>query len=207
MRNSDVTIFVVDDDEAILDSMRCFLEYYEYQVETHRNGQSFLESYRNQMGCLILDINMPKLDGFQLQQELLRRQYCLPVIFITGHGDVKDAVRALKGGAFYYLEKPFTCTLLLAQVRQAIETDLMQRQQKRQREEMLHRFEQLTPREEQILDQIATGKGNKAMAEALHVSIPTIETHRRHIMEKMRAKNSAQLIYLAHVLSRRRQCT
>ena len=192
------TLFVVDDDQAIREALETLLESVGYRVECHASSQSFLDGYHpGRSGCLILDIRMPEMTGLELQGQLERRGIGLPVIIITGHGDVPAAVRALQAGAIDFLQKPFRDEQLLRAVRQALQTDSERRRVQAARARIATRLATLTEREREILEWLCEGKSNKEMAAQLAVSLRTVETHRMALMEKLEAKNLAELIRIA----------
>ena len=191
-------VFVVDDDAGVLDSLRALLEADGLQVETFDNAKTFLSSPASQRsGCLIADIRMPEMDGLELQQELAKRGAQLAIIIITGHGDVPLAVRAMKAGAADFIEKPFDDEALLASVRHA----LVMRERTHQAGTLVNaakeRLAGLSPRERQVLDRLIAGKQNKTIALELEISPRTVEIHRAHLMNKMRAGSLSELVRLA----------
>ncbi len=195
-------VFIVDDDEALRDSLRWLLESVGLRVETHDSANSFLKSYYpGQSGCLLLDVRMPGMSGLELQEQLESRDVRLPVVIITGHGDVSMAVRALKAGALDFIEKPFDDELLLASIQQALSLDVEQRKSRATQAEILARLAQLTRREHQVMELVTTGKANKQIASELNVSAKTVEAHRAHVMEKMQAKSLAELVRMSMLAS------
>lgn len=191
------TVFIVDDEEAVADSIAMLLGSVGLTTRTFRNAHSFLESYRPEFaGCLILDVRMPRMSGLELQQELNRRRHTLPVIFMTGHGDVPMAVEAMRAGALDFLQKPFNDDELIRRVQRALEQDLRERELLRQREEIERRWNELTPREREIAERIVDGQANKTIAMDLEISERTVELHRARIMQKMGARALAQLVQM-----------
>lgn len=189
------TVFVVDDDEAVRDALRLLLESAELEAETYPCAQAFLDAYDpERTGCLVLDLRMPGLSGLELQERLRENNIALPVIMLTGHGDVPAAVRALKGGAVDFLEKPYDSEVLLSRIRQAIDRDRQMREQSHRQAAVAERLEHLTPREREVLDMIAAGKANKVIAFELDISERTVELHRARIMRKMGARSLPQLM-------------
>ena len=188
-------VYVVDDDEALRDSLVWLLESQGFRVEAHASAEDFLEAWQPEFnGCLLLDVRMPGLSGLELH-ERLRARYCtLPIIFITGHGDVPMAVAALKKGAVDFIEKPFDDTELLRLVTQCLAREQESRARRRQDAEVARRLDQLTQREREVLDLIITGKLNKQIADVLGISIKTVEVHRARVMEKMGAQSLAELV-------------
>jgi len=190
-------VYVVDDDQAVRSSVRWLLESVHLPVETFGSAQEFLEAHEpGRPGCLVLDMRMPGLNGLQLQETLTARRVRLPIIFITGHGDIDIAVRAMKAGAFDFIEKPFSDQSLLDTVQRCLEWEDRQRQDARQREQVIQRLNSLTPREAEVLDGVISGKSNKLIAVALDISTKTVEVHRARVMEKMAVNSVAELTAL-----------
>jgi two-component system response regulator FixJ len=192
------TIFVVDDDAAIRDSLRMMLEASGYTVRDFASAQAFLSDANLQDGgCLIVDIRMPGMGGLELQEELVRRKANVPVIVMTGHGDVPLAVRAMRAGAMDFVEKPFDEERMLQSVADALEAG--QRAQSRAAEAKAARelLSLLTPREREILDQLVKGHANKVVAHQLGISPRTVEIHRASIMEKLHARNLSNVVRTA----------
>ncbi len=194
---TDVTVFIVDDEEAVSDSIALLLRSVGLRTKVFTDPRGFLNEYRpDQPGCLVLDVRMPKMSGLELQQELSRRHYTLPVIFITGHGDVPMAVEAMRAGALDFLQKPFKDDELIRRVQKALEQDAEERGLLKQREEMRQRWQELTAREREVADRIVDGQANKVVAVDLGLSERTVELHRAHIMQKMGARALAQLVQM-----------
>ncbi|MEY2776055.1 MAG: response regulator [Pseudomonadota bacterium] len=194
------TVFVVDDDEAVRDSLRWLLEGNGFRVAAFESAERFL-SYLGAMpaspGCLILDVRMPGMTGTELHEELLRRNVSLPIIFITGHGNVPMAVESMKKGAIDFLEKPFNDEQLCALTAKALEKargESEKTQEAQRAQELLGR---LTPREAQVLERIVAGRLNKQIADDLNISIKTVEAHRANIMDKIEARTMADLMKTA----------
>ncbi|MEN8214119.1 MAG: response regulator FixJ [Pseudomonadota bacterium] len=195
-------VFIVDDDEALRDSLRWLIESVGLRVETHDSAASFLQSYYpGQSGCLLLDVRMPGMSGLELQEQLERRDVRIPVVIITGHGDVAMAVRAMKAGAMDFIEKPFDDELLLASIQRALSLDVEQRKSRATQAEILARMAQLTRREHQVMELVTNGKANKQIAAELNVSAKTVEAHRAHVMEKMQAGSLAELVRMSMLAS------
>ena len=192
---SEQIIYLVDDDEALRDSLVWLLESQGFKVEAFASAEAFLRVRRPEFnGCLLLDVRMPGMSGLELH-ERLRAHYCtLPVIFITGHGDVPMAVAALKKGAVDFIEKPFNDAELLRLVSQCLANEQESRARRRQDAEVSRRLDQLTQREREVLDLIIVGKLNKQIADVLGISIKTVEVHRARVMEKMAAQSLAELV-------------
>jgi two-component system response regulator FixJ len=192
------TIFVVDDDTAVLDSLKLLLGLAGFQVETFSSARAFLEAWRDgRPGCLVSDIRMPEMGGLELQQELTRMGAQLPVIFITGHGDVQKAVRALKAGAADFIEKPFEEETLTRAIQAALRGAQPQQRQRQEITGLAARLETLTPREREVMDLVAEGNSNKSVAIKLGISARTVEIHRARMMEKMKAANLSELVRMA----------
>ncbi len=191
-------VYIVDDDEAVRDSLRWLLEANGYRVRSFMNAERFLEDYDPaQVGVLICDVRMPGMSGLELQEQLIARQAPLPIVFITGHGDVPMAVSTMKKGAIDFLEKPFNESDLREIVARMLE-QATQRvtkfQAQRNHEAMLAR---LTAREQQVLERIVAGRLNKQIADDLGISIKTVEAHRANIMEKLEVTTVADLMKVA----------
>jgi RNA polymerase sigma factor (sigma-70 family) len=192
------TVYIVDDDEAVRDSLRWLLEANNYRVRAFPSGESFLAEYdEKRPGVLIVDVRMPGMSGLELQEQLIARKSTMPIVFITGHGDVPMAVSTIKKGAIDFLEKPFDETDLREIVgrmfTQANER-LSQAQAQREHDAMLAR---LTAREQQVLERIVAGRLNKQIADDLGISIKTVEAHRANIMEKLQVTTVADLMKVA----------
>jgi FixJ family two-component response regulator len=196
--NPSSTVFIVDDDEAVRDSLRWLLEANGYRVRAYVSAESFLEDYDpNQVGVLIADVRMPGMSGLELQEQLIARKAPLPIVFITGHGDVPMAVTTMKKGAIDFLEKPFNESDLREIVARMLEqaTQRVSKfQAQRDHEAMLAR---LTAREQQVLERIVAGRLNKQIADDLGISIKTVEAHRANIMEKLEVTTVADLMKVA----------
>jgi RNA polymerase sigma factor (sigma-70 family) len=191
----DTTVFVVDDDPASRDPLRWLLESVDLKVVTFASAGEFLEQYDPRTpGCLILDVRLRGMSGLDLQAELNRRKLAVATIFLTGHADVPMAVGAMKAGAFDFLEKPFNDQMLLDRVQQAIERDRNARAREAEREEQQRRLEALTPREREVMKLLVEGKANKEAADALGLSVRTVEGHRARLMEKLGANSLADLV-------------
>lgn len=193
--NTQVTVFVVDDDRAVRDSLALLVQSVGLEVETFAGAGEFLDAYRpDRPGCLITDIRMPGMSGLDLQERLTEDGYHIPVIVLTGFGDVPAAVRALKGGAVDFVEKPFNPQALLDLVQQAIARDTELRQQAAREADVAERVALLTPREQEVMALVVAGKANKVVAIDLAISERTVELHRGRIMKKMQARSLAELM-------------
>ena len=188
-------VFVVDDDEAVRNSLRLLLRSVGLNATALASAPEFLAKYDPaQPGCLVLDVRMPGMSGLELQQQLNMRGAIIPVIFITGHGDVPMAVESMQHGAFHFLQKPFRDQDLLDCIQRALEKDRLARVELAQKSRIRERLQSLTPREREVLSLVTAGKPNKVMAADLGVSQRTVEIHRARVMEKMAAASLAQLV-------------
>ncbi len=196
---SDATVFIVDDDQAVARSLRWLIETVQLKVETFASAQAFLDGYdASKPGCLVLDVRMPGMSGLELQERLTaRRAYHVPIIFITGHGDVQMAVRAVQSGAFDFVEKPFNDQDLLDRIQRAIAFDCEGRGREARCAQLQARFAGLTPREREVLDLVVEGLSNKGIANRLGLSAKTVEVHRAKVMEKMHARSLSDLVKMA----------
>ena len=189
------TVYVVDDDQAVRDSLQWLIGSVGLGVETFASADEFLRRYDSHCaGCLLLDVRLPDMSGLELHEHLVEKGFDLPVIIITGHGDVPMAVRALKGGAVDFIEKPFSDQVLLDRLLRALEADSQNHARREQSREIAQRLARLTPRERQVLDLVAIGKTSRHIARDLSVATKTVEAHRAHIMEKMQATSVAHLV-------------
>jgi two-component system response regulator FixJ len=196
--NPQPMVFLVDDDEAVRDSLSLSLEMAGLAVTGYASAQAFLDSYDPaQPGCLVLDVRMPDMSGLELQEVLTARRTKIPIIFITGHGDVPMSVKAVKAGAVDFLEKPFKKEILLERIQEALAQDLQARRAEAEKRLVLSRFAHLTPREQEVMALVIVGKSNKEIARELAISPRTVETHRARIMEKMEADSLPDLVTLA----------
>jgi two-component system, LuxR family, response regulator FixJ len=192
------TIFVVDDDAAVRDSLRMSLKLKGYEVEIFESAVAFLASdVFSRGGCLVTDVRMPDMDGLELQEELARRKSSLPVIIMTGHGDIPLAVRAMRAGAVDFLEKPFAREAMLASIARALELNSRAATMTGNAQEILARIALLTPREREVFDLVVAGKQSKVIAHELGASTRTIEVHRGRMMSKLQVQNLQELVRLA----------
>jgi two-component system, LuxR family, response regulator FixJ len=195
MKERVASVFVVDDDDAVRSSLRLLLKSVGLSATVFASAQEFLTRYTpDQPGCLLLDVRMPGMSGLELQDYLNVHGATIPVIFITGHGDVPMAVEAMQHGAFDFLQKPFRDQDLLDRVQRALEKDRATRAQLSEQDSIRERLESLTAREREVLDLVTRGLANKVMAAELGVSQRTVEIHRARVMEKMGASSLAQLV-------------
>ena len=189
------TVFVVDDDEAVCRFLRWLMTSHGFRVKTYASAEEFLDAYEpGQPGCLVLDVRMTGMSGLELQKEMAAREPRLPIIIITGHGDVQMAVQALKIGAFDFIEKPFDYEVFLDQVRTAVDESVRIHDEDARRAETTKRLQLLTPRERQVMEMIAAGETNRSIAFHLGLSEKTVEAHRAKVMQKMQADSLADLI-------------
>lgn len=197
-------VFIVDDDEAVRNSLRLLVKSVGLSATALVSAQEFLASYDPlQPGCLVLDVRMPGMSGLELQQQLNARGAVIPVIFITGHGDVPMAVEAMQQGAFDFLQKPFRDQDLMDRIQRALEKDRANRAELGERSRIREQYETLTPREREVLALVTSGKANKVMAADLGLSQRTIEIHRARVMEKMGASSLAHLVRMVLDLEER----
>ena len=190
-------ILVVDDDDAMRDSIRVLLEAAGFAVKDYASAKAFLLDNVPANSCLIADIRMPEMDGLELQEEIVRRGIELPVIIMTGHGDVPLAVRAMKAGAIDFIEKPFDERNLLEAINLALHVGESNRNKAAEIKAAQDLIALLTPRERHVLDQLVAGRSNKIAAYELGISPRTIEIHRAHIMDKMNARSLSDLVRIA----------
>jgi two-component system, LuxR family, response regulator FixJ len=202
-RDKSPIVFVVDDDDAVRSSLRLLFKSMGLATVCFASAQEFLDAHdAAQPGCLVLDVRMPGMSGMELQQQLSLRGAMIPVIFITGHGDIPMAVEAMQHGAFDFLQKPFRDQDLLDRVQRALERDAENREGVRAIGQIRERLETLTPREREVLQLIVDGKANKVVAGQLNVSQRTVEIHRARVMEKMQARSLAQLVRMTMDVAR-----
>ncbi|HVY79589.1 MAG TPA: response regulator transcription factor [Steroidobacteraceae bacterium] len=195
MKDLAPTVYIIDDDNGVRTSIRVLMKSVGLPAATFASAQEFLASYNPAMaGCVVLDIRMPGMSGMELQEALNERGAVIPVIFVTGHGDVPMAVEAMRHGAFDFLQKPFRDQDLIDRVQAALARDRETREELKEHSRIRARIATLTPREKEVLDLLTVGKANKMMAQDLGLSQRTVEIHRAHVMEKMGAKSVAQLV-------------
>jgi FixJ family two-component response regulator len=198
MNPKPASVFVVDDDDAVRNSLRLLLKSVGLPTVAFASAREYLDSWHPaQPGCLVLDVRMPGMSGLELQEELNRRGAIIPVIFISGHGDIPMAVEAIQHGAFDFLQKPFRDQDLIDRVQRALAADHANRQSLAQQDVLRQRYGSLTPREQEVLVLVTKGKANKVMAGDLDISQRTVEIHRARVMEKMGAQSLAQLVRMA----------
>ena len=201
-KEQSAVVFIVDDDSGVRNSLRLLVKTIGLVPNALGSAREFLDNYDPaQPGCLLLDVRMPEISGLELQEELNRRGAIVPVIFITGHGDIPMAVEAMQAGAFDFLQKPFRDQDLIDRIQRALERDRADRAVLAEDRLMRKRLESLTPREREVLTLVIRGNSNKIMANELGVSQRTIEIHRGRVMEKMAASSLAQLVRMMMDLS------
>jgi FixJ family two-component response regulator len=195
-------VFVVDDDVSVRESLRDLLESVGLRVEVFESADAFLASRLPDVAsCLVLDVRLPGRSGLEFQAELTKAGISLPIIFITGHGDIPMSVRAMKSGAVEFLTKPFRDQDLLEAVRAAIERDRARREQDSSIAALKARFGSLTAREKEVIGYVSAGFLNKQIAAEMGISEVTVKVHRRNIMQKMNARSLAELVRMADLLS------
>jgi len=197
MKHDSPTVFVIDDDPLIRNGVRSLIGSVGLRVLTFGSALDFLRSTRpDAPACLVLDVRLPDLSGLDLQRELRESDIHIPIIFITGHGDIPMTVEAMKAGAVEFLTKPFRGQNLLEAVQGALARDRAARQERAEIAELRKCFDTLSPREREVLGMVVTGLLNKQIAAELGISELTVKTHRAHIMEKMRAGSLAELVHI-----------
>jgi len=190
--------YVVDDDESIRALWRWLMESNGIAVRTFATAAEFIESYRNgDAGCLVLDLKLPGMSGLELQEYLNRKDIEIPIVFVTGHGDVPAAVSAIKGGAIDFIQKPFSYRDVLSVIEKAFERDAKIREKRTRRSLIAGRLASLTDREREVLQRVIDGKQNKVIARELDISVKTVEFHRAKMMEKAGVHSVAELVQIA----------
>jgi len=198
MNDNSRTVFIVDDDDAVRESLGFLMKSIGIESRGFSSATEFLEFYNDGIvGCLVLDIRMPGMSGLELQDRLNEINAILPIIFITGHGDVPMAVEALKKGALDFIQKPFRDQDLIDRINHALDQDHDSRSILSQKREILDRIDELTSREKEVMDLVVQGSPNKIIAADLDVSQRTVEIHRSRVMEKMQARSLAQLVRMS----------
>ncbi len=202
-QNAVNTVFIVDDDDDFRDSLHWLLDSATYQIKSYSSGEQFLDSYAGEPGCLLLDIRMPGINGLALQRELNERRFRLPIIIITGHGDIPMAVSAIRNGALDFVEKPFDDQVLLDHVSRALALSEQWQIEAAREAEVFGHWNTLSKREKQVMQLVVEGLANKAIAESLDISPKTVEVHRARVMSKMHAQNLPELVTQSQIVQRR----
>ncbi|MBL4632059.1 MAG: response regulator transcription factor [Paraglaciecola sp.] len=197
--SSSSMVHVVDDDEAVLDAVGMLLDSIGLRNTCYQNAQLFLDAYSDEefdkhKGCILLDIRMPFISGIECQHRLQKMGCNMPIIFVTGHGDVPTAVEAMKQGAIEFIQKPFREQQLIDAIQKALQINLKTQKRREKTQHTLTKLASLTKRETQILEAVVSGKANKVIAIEIHLSQRTVEIHRAHVMEKMGVKSLAELV-------------
>ena len=201
MSSGQPQVYIVDDDPSVQEALKSLVRSEGLDVTVFSSATEFLAAPRRDApSCLVLDVQMPGLSGLDLQRELGDSQHPLPIVFITGHGDIPMSVRAMKAGATEFLPKPFRDEELIAAVRNALASDQENRERRHEIESLRSRYEQLTPREREVLVPVVQGMLNKQIAASLGITEITVKVHRRQVMQKMGAKSVPDLVQMANQL-------
>lgn len=196
-------VYVVDDDESVRTALTRSLEKRGYSVNCYNSGDAFLQAYEpGHTGCLVLDVRMPGMSGLEVQEKLVERHPALPIIFVTGHGDIPMSVRAMKSGAFEFLEKPYSVDSLQTHIEQAIAKSAVLLEEQEHAEKIKERFAKLTARELDVMRLLVAGianNSNKEIARELDISHRTVDDHRARIMSKMEARSLAELVEMSKI--------
>lgn len=202
-KTSEQTVFVVDDEPDVRAALRLLIKSVGYQVECFESADQFFNQFNpKQRGCLILDVRMPGMSGMDLQEKLSSMDALLPIIMISGHGEIPMAVKAVQNGAIDFLQKPFSDQQLLDRISQALEVNSHRHDAHKIKQDAQSKYDSLTPREREIFTEVVAGKLNKVIAYELNISTRTVEIHRAKAMEKMGARNLSELINLANLIKK-----
>jgi FixJ family two-component response regulator len=200
MAGAETVVYLVDDDDAVRGGLRMLLEQHAFKVRDFASADDFMRHYQADLpSCLVLDLCMPGTDGLALQEYLSLQSLPIPVIFISGHGNIPASVRAIKSGAINFFEKPVPHQELLINIREALSLDARRRSSVQKEQEFRVRYKSLTPRERQVMAMVASGLTNKAMADHLHISSRTVEIHRSRMMKKLQVANLVDLLSAARI--------
>jgi len=195
MEDYDSTVFVVEDDEAVRDALCMLVETVGLKCKTYRTAQDFLSDYDpGEPGCLVADVRMPGMSGLELQAKLAKDGIDIPIVIITGHGDVHMAVKALKSGAVDFVQKPFRDHTLLNSILKAVVIDARKRRKSVERSQLDAKLAELTSREREVMDLLVTGKSTREVARELNISSKTVDIHRRRILDKMEVRSVVELV-------------
>lgn len=198
MKNQNVTIHIIDDDPCMLKYLSELVTTINYKSKTYNNANDFLSAYNDDgLGCLILDLRLPGISGFELQQQLAANNIDLPVIMISGFGNISIAVKAIKAGVLDFLEKPFRGQELLDLINNAVSKHKIDRMKNNAQNKTLERINSLTKREKEVMELVVTGKLNRDIAKQLEISIKTVEVHRANVMDKMAVTSIADLVRMS----------
>ena len=206
LRESDAIIAIVDDDPSVRRGLERLIRSVGWKAETFASAQEFLDRPRTEApGCLVLDLQLPGLSGLELQKRMAEAGLDIPIVFLTGHGDIPASVKAMKAGAVEFLTKPVDEQDLLNAIQEAIERDRRTREQQAETRDLRDRYQSLTAREQEVMRQVISGLLNKQVAADLNITEDTVKFHRGHIMRKMRADSLADLVRMAESLGIRSQ--